>query len=325
MSNTASNSFERQLISLRFSDIDALNETLAAWDTDFRQLDRGGLSADLLQVGGNDLLLTKAQFNRRIDQQGTAPAGAFTFAVPRSEPSSIVWRSRRVPQGSMIVYRPGSEIDGASKPGFSVLTLSIAAELFEAACLRAGRSDLVQAAHEFELVTPDPAALHRFVIGMELAARSAAAAPDAVEHARVLGVRLDALTGLAIEALASSRPTPKAPFTSLRSRAIRRAVEHLREHENECVTVASLCNAAEISERTLQYAFVERFDVTPKRYVQAHRMHAVRNRLKSHSSAAYVSDIANHFGFWHMGQFAKDYRRQFGELPSETLTREHTR
>ena len=85
--------------------------------------------------------------------------------------------------------------------------------------------------------------------------------------------------------------------------------------------MASLCNAAEVSERTLQYAFVERFGVTPKRYVQAHRMHAVRNRLKSHSSADYVSDIANHFGFWHMGQFAKDYRRQFGELPSETLTR----
>ncbi len=25
------------------------------------------------------------------------------------------------------------------------------------------------------------------------------------------------------------------------------------------------------------------------------------------------------FGFWHMGQFAKDYRHYFGELPSVTL------
>jgi len=34
-----------------------------------------------------------------------------------------------------------------------------------------------------------------------------------------------------------------------------------------------------------------------------------------------VADVANRHGFWHMGQFAKDYRKTFGELPSETLKR----
>jgi len=29
--------------------------------------------------------------------------------------------------------------------------------------------------------------------------------------------------------------------------------------------------------------------------------------------------VANAWGFWHMGQFARDYRRLFGELPSDTL------
>ena len=37
------------------------------------------------------------------------------------------------------------------------------------------------------------------------------------------------------------------------------------------------------------------------------------------SSTYSVADAANEWGFWHMGQFAKDYRRMFGELPSETL------
>jgi AraC family ethanolamine operon transcriptional activator len=32
-----------------------------------------------------------------------------------------------------------------------------------------------------------------------------------------------------------------------------------------------------------------------------------------------IADVANRWGFWHMGQFAADYRRQFGELPSETV------
>ena len=32
-----------------------------------------------------------------------------------------------------------------------------------------------------------------------------------------------------------------------------------------------------------------------------------------------IQDIASHWGFWHLGQFAQDYRHLFGELPSDTL------
>jgi len=32
-----------------------------------------------------------------------------------------------------------------------------------------------------------------------------------------------------------------------------------------------------------------------------------------------VQDIAARWGFWHLSHFANDYRRMFGELPSETL------
>jgi AraC-like DNA-binding protein len=34
-----------------------------------------------------------------------------------------------------------------------------------------------------------------------------------------------------------------------------------------------------------------------------------------------VHDVATRWGFWNLGEFAADYRRQFGELPSETLRR----
>jgi AraC-like DNA-binding protein len=36
---------------------------------------------------------------------------------------------------------------------------------------------------------------------------------------------------------------------------------------------------------------------------------------------ATVGDVAAKFGFWHSGQFAADYWRAFGELPSVTLGR----
>jgi len=40
---------------------------------------------------------------------------------------------------------------------------------------------------------------------------------------------------------------------------------------------------------------------------------------KSSSSSTKIADIANQHGFWHMGQFAKDYKILFVELPSDTL------
>ena len=40
---------------------------------------------------------------------------------------------------------------------------------------------------------------------------------------------------------------------------------------------------------------------------------------KNDPSETKIINIANHWGFWHIGKFAADYRRKFGELPSETL------
>jgi AraC family ethanolamine operon transcriptional activator len=47
------------------------------------------------------------------------------------------------------------------------------------------------------------------------------------------------------------------------------------------------------------------------------RLNGVRRELRS--TAATVQDAAARWGFWHLGQFSRDYKRQFGELPSQTL------
>jgi len=35
--------------------------------------------------------------------------------------------------------------------------------------------------------------------------------------------------------------------------------------------------------------------------------------------ATLFNQLANAWGIWHMGRFAADYRKLFGEVPSETL------
>ena len=61
--------------------------------------------------------------------------------------------------------------------------------------------------------------------------------------------------------------------------------------------------------------------MTPKEYLQAARLDGVRKELQRKGASAKIADVATRREFWHMGQFAADYRRQFGELPSETQGR----
>jgi AraC family ethanolamine operon transcriptional activator len=41
--------------------------------------------------------------------------------------------------------------------------------------------------------------------------------------------------------------------------------------------------------------------------------------LRAAQTQSTVTEIANDFGFTHLGYFSQDYKAQFGELPSETM------
>jgi AraC-like DNA-binding protein len=119
--------------------------------------------------------------------------------------------------------------------------------------------------------------------------------------------------------LAISRIRGRRPSIRERSCAVRAALEYLEDTETLPLTVSELCSKTGVSAPTIYRAFREQFGVGPKRYIQIRRLNGVRQELLAKNSTASVTDIANYWGFWHMGQFAADYRRHFGELPSETL------
>ena len=105
---------------------------------------------------------------------------------------------------------------------------------------------------------------------------------------------------------------------SNRSRALKRALDYLQAYPGKVVTVEQLCHESACSASTLERAFREHFGVTPKRYLLAMRLSAVRRTLLSSVEHRSVSDVAAQWGFWHMSKFAADYKRMFGELPSAT-------
>ena len=127
----------------------------------------------------------------------------------------------------------------------------------------------------------------------------------------------DFVAGL-ISAAADAEPFDDKSTLFVRARAVRRAVDTMRERAGEDLPISEICSLAGVSWRTLDRGFKEQFGIGPKAYLNRIRLGHTRSALLRKRPESSVADIANEWGFWHMGQFAKDYRRFFGELPSAT-------
>jgi len=107
-----------------------------------------------------------------------------------------------------------------------------------------------------------------------------------------------------------------------RYQALRCAVHYIRERPDEPVTLRQLCQVTGVSDRALEIAFKETFDITPKTYITLMRLHGVRRTLCTAGPGDIsVTEVATRWGFIHLGRFAQYYREQFGESPNETLYR----
>jgi AraC family ethanolamine operon transcriptional activator len=120
----------------------------------------------------------------------------------------------------------------------------------------------------------------------------------------------------ALAPAATAQPRLRLP---VRSQIVRRAEEFMRERLSIPLSAIDVCRELGVSDRTLRLAFSERYGLGPMAYCKRLRLNAVRSRLQG--EPATVAQVAREYGFHHLGNFAADYRRLFGESPSTTLKR----
>jgi AraC family transcriptional regulator, ethanolamine operon transcriptional activator len=102
-----------------------------------------------------------------------------------------------------------------------------------------------------------------------------------------------------------------------RARLIRRAEDFMRSRLANPMGAIDLCRELGVSDRTLRKAFRDTYGIGPMVYYRYLRLNVVRSHLLANPTVT-VAEMAQRFGFHHLGNFAADYRRLFGERPSET-------
>ncbi|CAN7397538.1 helix-turn-helix domain-containing protein [Trinickia sp. LjRoot230] len=111
-----------------------------------------------------------------------------------------------------------------------------------------------------------------------------------------------------------------------RQAVVSQARDYVLANRERPVSVPELCERLHVSRRTLQYCFQDALGMSPAAYLRMIRLNGVRRSLSNAArepvevrGVRTVQDIAAAWGFWHLSQFATDYRRLFGMRPSDTL------
>lgn len=109
--------------------------------------------------------------------------------------------------------------------------------------------------------------------------------------------------------------------TSQRKALVSRALRTIAAERHK-ISIAELCEQLHASKRSLEYAFLECLGIAPATYMKIHRLNLCRVELsQSPYNRSMVRTVARRHGFSSSGNFAQNYFRFFGELPSEALRR----
>lgn len=103
-----------------------------------------------------------------------------------------------------------------------------------------------------------------------------------------------------------------------------RFIQHLQIHWNRPLVIADVARQHGVSLRAVQKHFALR-GITPADFLKRIRLVHAYDMLAEPGSRMTVTKACAKCGFGNLGHFARDYRSEFGELPSDTLLRARMR
>ncbi|MCA9878583.1 MAG: AraC family transcriptional regulator [Thermomicrobiales bacterium] len=102
-------------------------------------------------------------------------------------------------------------------------------------------------------------------------------------------------------------------------RQVRQAEAYIEAHWDQPITIENLAQLTSVSARSLFHAFRKTRGYSPMAFVKQVRLRQARQMLLTAGPTLTVMSVAYRCGFRNPGNFAREYREAFGELPSRTI------
>lgn len=306
------------VVSERLDDFDRFAAVHTGEGLRVEQISAGRFAGAYASVRGGLIRASTLEFNQVILIRGRATPGRFAAYAVSPHNADGLWHGRRLDPGRLVVHGPDSTADHRSARNCRLTEISVQAEDLALAALALLRVDVGRAPDPWRVIGPPPDAL----AAMERAMRvmlGLGADPFVLASSEGRLAEENCLRMFIRAAFPARGPGARDLPTGGRQALARRAEELMRSRLHDPVGVVEMCSVLGAGERTLRRACLERWGMGPIAYYRSIRLNAARAELKA--GAASVSDVARRWGFHHLGNFAADYRRAFGERPSQTARR----
>jgi AraC family ethanolamine operon transcriptional activator len=307
-----------QTASLTTDDPASFELALRPWELLCRPGTRGEFKHSITLFKTPLFSIYRESFNLAAQVQGLSPAGTLVLAIPLGVGKQAqYWRNSHT--GNTLPSTLPGPLEVLIRDGHCQLVIMVDLDYCRR-CLDEQLADaLLGAAAAHKLPIRDQT-LHRLVIWGQGVLDLVQPDPLNVGDIATIDTIMQELVHHLSSIAAELKPTSAKGASSTRLIGMRRALEYLRHNYETRVPVSDLLKVADISERSLQYAFRETFGMSPLAFMKRRRLHFARQQLLTacHMNTS-VSTVATGLGFYELGRFASDYRQTFGQFPSETL------
>ena len=304
--------------SLRFDDPDAFTDALRGGDVEYLPLGHGRFAAELTLLSLNDVRLQRATIPPTVTR-GSIDRHSALLLLPLTPKMDPVVNGAALDEAHVTLLRPGDDIHAIVRVGLSWASVALDPDDMER--LSDGWNLPTHIHRAPTLLGVGPAGVGHLRRSITAIADLSAALPELIATPVVATAMGKSLKEL-VAAMRIGPPPSSASYrrTAEMVRIMKAAEDYLVAHVMRPIYSEDLCQALEVSQRRLHAAFVAACGVSPQGYLKFRRLQLVRRALRSGGAyAGLVKSAALSHGFWHLGNFARDYRMYFGESPSETL------
>jgi AraC family transcriptional regulator, ethanolamine operon transcriptional activator len=282
---------------------------LQGWGLRYEQLSRGRFEGNLREAWIDGIHLYQEALAQVVFQTGMARAGCVCLGVFAHLSGEAKWFGSSLTSDDVMFLGSGDELLLTTPQQSSLLVLCV--------------PDTVLAAEDGLLAPP-----RKQVRNAALASRLRQSISDGLSSLitrplRFAGRNARSQFGADMLGLIGEYFDRSADLTPTvgRDRAksvVQGAIRYVEERRGEMPSIDDICQYTCTSRRTLQNCFEKITGESPAFFLKAQRLNAVRREILNAGEHALIGDLAADWGFWHFSQFSCDYKRLFGETPSET-------
>lgn len=302
-----------QIRTIQAFDADEHAHNLTDWEQSYDQITPGHFHGTLAELQLPQMQVFRECTSQAVRQSCCVWPDTFWFGLPEQTGHTRI--NGRLAGLNAIMVRPGNcEFELVTPADYAIYGIVIRRNALLSAAEQMGcRLDWTQLAGAEVMHVSDASrtACLQTLAGL-LTEEGDCSRPD---------LRQQAVIGTLLAMLDTSEVDSAVSHSFMRrQRIVAKARDFVLGHCDQVITVPDLCEHLHVSRRTLQYCFEDVLGISPMQYLRVIRLNGARRHLRENlSDSRTVRDVAADWGFWHFSQFSSDYRKLFGQSPSESL------